>query len=150
MADRQPKEGISPELDALVSELVGASLDMLADDGALPVLLVIEDNAGKLASFEFEDDGVEECLEAARDKLVSLARAKGDASQRLGAPVRYGLAYEGAIEDESGAYLDALIVEFGESGWRNYSLFSLVEGKGTGEGFAWSEPAPAGEIEPLL
>ena len=150
MAGQQLKEGISPELDALVSELVGAALDMLAEDGSLPVLLVVEDAAGGFASYEFEDDGVEECLEGAREKVAALVRSKGDVQQKLATPLRYGLAYEGAIEDEGGAYLDALLVEFGERGWRNYSLFSLIDGKGTGEGFAWSDPAPAGEIEPLL
>ena len=146
----QLKEGISPELDELVSELVGAALDILADEGSLPVLLVVEDVSGAFASYEFEDDGIEECLEGAREKLAALVRAKGDSQQKLGQPLCYGLAYEGAIEDEEGAYLDALLVDFGERGWRNYSLFSLVDGKGTGEGFAWSDPAPAGEIEPLL
>ena len=150
MAAQQLKEGISPELDELVSELVGAALDFLADDGTLPVLLVLEDAAGGFASFEFEDDGVEECLDGAREKVLALARSGGDAAAGLAAPLRYAIAYEGAVADESGAYQDALVVEFGERGWRNYSLFSLVDGKGTGEGFAWSEPAPAGEIESLL
>ena len=150
MGAQQLKEGVSPQLDGLVSELVGASLDMLAEDGALSVLLVCEDARGAALSFEFEDDGIEACLEGARDKLAELVRAGGDAAQGFDAPVRFALAYEGAVEEENGAFLDALIVDFGERGWRNYSLFSLVEGKGTGEGFAWSEPAPAGEIAPLL
>ena len=150
MAAQQLKEGISPELDELVSELVGAALDILADEGSLPVLLVVEDAKGGFASFEFEDDGVEECLDGAREKVVALTRSAGDASLDLGSPLRYGLAYEGAVEDGRGVYQDALVVEFGERGWHNYSLFCLIDGKGRGEGFAWSEPAPAGEIEPLL
>ena len=150
MAGEQLKKGISPELDELVSELVGASLDMLAEEGEMPVLLVMEDTARNVASFEIEGDGPEECLEGARARVELIMRSHGDTDQGLSAPVRYALAYEGAIEDIDGAFLDALIVEFGESGWQNYSLYSLIEGKGTGEGFAWSEPAPAGEIEPLL
>ena len=150
MAAQQLKEGISRELDELVSELVGAALDMLADEGALPVLLVVEDATGGFASFEFEDDGVEECLEGAHEKVATLVASAGDAALGLGAPLRYGLAYEGAIADDAGAFQDALVVEFGERGWHNYSLFSLIDGKGTGEGFAWSDPAPAGEIEPVL
>ena len=150
MGADQLKEGISPELDELVSELVGASLDMLAEDGEMPVFLVIEDATRTVASYEIEDDGLKECIEGARERIMEAGRAGGDPSQKLGTPVRYGIAYEGAIEDESGAYLDALIVEFGERGWRSYSLYSLVEGKGAGEGFAWSESAPAGELEPLL
>ena len=150
MGTEQLKEGISPELDELVSELVGVSLDMLADDGEMPVFLVIEDASRAVASYEIEDDGLEECIEGARARIMDAGRAGGDPDQGVGEPVRYGIAYEGAVEDESGAYLDALIVEFGERGWHAYSLYSLVEGKGTGEGFAWSEPAPAGETEPLL
>ena len=150
MGTEQLKEGISPELDELVSELVGASLDMLADEGEMPVFLVIEDVSKTLASYEIEDDGLEECIEGARELVADKGRAGGDSEQNLKTPVRYGIAYEGAVEDESGAFVDALIVEFGERGWRSYSLYSLVEGKGTGEGFAWSEPAPAGELEPLL
>ena len=150
MGAEQLKEGISPELDELVSELVGVSLDMLAEDGEMPVFLVIEDAARTVASYEIDGDGPEECLEGAFARVAAAAKAGGDPDQNLGAPVRYGIAYEGAIEDETGAYLDALIVEFGERGWRAYSLYSLVEGKGTGEGFAWSEPAAAGEVEPLL
>ena len=148
-ADRL-KEGISPELDELVSELVGVSLDMLAEDGGMPVCLVIEDEARNVASYEIDGDGPEECLEGALERIALAVKAKGDPDQNLGMPVRYGIAYEGAVEDGTGAYLDALIVEFGERGWQAYSLYSLVKGKGTGEGFAWSEPAPAGETEPLL
>ena len=146
----QRKNGISAELDELVSELVGASLDMLADVGEMPVLLVMEDAAHNLASFEIDGDGPEECLEGAYTRVKTVNQNQGDTEQGMSVPLRYAIAYEGAIEDEDGTYLDALLIEFGERGWQSYSLFSLIEGKGTGEGFRWSEPAPAGEIEPLL
>ena len=58
--------------------------------------------------------------------------------------------YEGAIADAEGTYQDALILEFGEKNYRSFSAYSLVDGKGEGEGFTWTEPAPAGELEPLL
>ena len=41
-------------------------------------------------------------------------------------------------------------LEFGERGWRSYSAYSLVDGIGTGDGFTWTDPAPAGEVPPLL
>ena len=57
---------------------------------------------------------------------------------------------EAAVADEDGAYRDALLLEFGERGYKSYSAYSLFEGKGAGDDFAWSEPAPAGELESLL
>ena len=74
----------------------------------------------------------------------------GDAGVKLGDPVRYALAYEGAVADERGAYQDAVLLEFGERGRTSFSAFSLVDGKGTGDNFAWTDPAPAGEVENLL
>ena len=59
-------------------------------------------------------------------------------------------ARKAAVADEDGAYRDALLLEFGERGYKSYSAYSLFEGKGTGDDFAWSEPAPAGELESLL
>ena len=109
------RDGISPELDELSSELMGDAFDILADGGELNVRLVVE-----------------------------------DAGQGLGNPLRYALVYEGAIADAEGAYQDALILEFGEKNYRSFSAYSLVDGKGEGEGFTWTEPAPAGELEPLL
>ena len=63
---------------------------------------------------------------------------------------RYAITYEGAVADETGAYADALLLEFGERGYRSYSAYSLVDGRGTGDGFTWTDPAPAGEMPPLL
>jgi hypothetical protein len=51
---------------------------------------------------------------------------------------------------EDGTYAEALIMEFGERGKRSYSAYSLFEGAGTGDAFRWTDPAPAGEEEPLL
>lgn len=143
-------QGISPELDDLSSTLMGQAFDVLAEGVELDVILAVEDAAGHVASYTFADDGPEECLEGARKKVRSLAHSHGDAAAKLGDPVRYALAYEGAVADDRGAYQDAVLLEFGERGRTSFSAFSLVDGKGTGDNFAWTDPAPAGEVENLL
>ena len=132
-ANKDLREGVSPETDELASTLMGDALDLLAAGEPFEVLLAVQTADG------FEDDGAEACLEAARAKVSQVEGAQ-----------RYAIAYEGAVADEDGAYADALLLEFGERGWRAYSAFSLVEGKGTGDGFTWSDPAPAGEMPALL
>ena len=144
------RDGISPELDELSSELMGDAFDILADGGELNVRLVVEDEARNVASYEFADDGPEALLDGAHRRIVALVKQAGDVEQGLGNPLRYALVYEGAIADVEGAYQDALILEFGEKNYRSFSAYSLVDGRGEGEGFRWTEPAPAGELEPLL
>ena len=145
------REGVSPETDALASELMGDALDLMASGESVDVLLAVEDVAGNVASYVFSDDGAEACLEGARAHVRRLATAHGDENSQLGDPIRYALTYEGAVDaDEDGSFVDALLLEFGEKGWRAYSAYSLVDGKGTGDGFSWTEPAAAGEMEPLL
>ena len=144
------KDGVSVELDELSSTLVGDALDLLADGEDVNVLLVVQDQEGNVASYEFADDGPEAILFAARDRVTALAKSQGDSAEGLGKPVRYALVYEGMVADDEGAYQDALILEFGERGYNAYSAFSLFDGKGAGDGFMWTDPAPAGEIEPLL
>ena len=141
--------GISPELDALAADLLADGLDRLADGVDVNVLLVVEDVDGNVESFEFSDDGPERCLEAAHDRVKKLTRG-GDAGVGLGEPLRYAICYEGAVADENDSYQDALILEFGERGYRSYSGYSFFEGRGTGDGLAWADPAPAGELEPLI
>lgn len=144
------RDGISPELDELSSELMGDAFDILADGGELNVRVVVEDEARNVASYEFADDGPEALLDGAHRRIVALVKQAGDAEQGLGNPLRYALVYEGAIADAEGTYQDALILEFGEKNYRSFSAYSLVDGRGEGEGFRWTEPAPAGELEPLL
>ena len=140
MAERDDlRDGVSPETDELASELMGSAFDLLAAGEPFEVLLVVEGTDGAVSSYEFEDDGPEACLEGARNRVSTLDDA-----------VRYAIAYEGAVEDEDGSYADALLLEFGERGYRAYSAYSLIDGKGTGDGFTWTDPAPAGELEPLL
>ena len=144
------RDGVSPQTDELASTLLGDALDLLAAGEDLGVLLVIGDDAGHVASYRFADDGEEQLLEGARDRVAAVERAHGDREAELGEPVRYSLAYEGAVADEAGVYQDALLFEFGEKGYKAYSAYSYVKGKGTGDRFQWTDAAPAGEVEPLL
>ena len=130
---------VSPELDELTSTLMGDALDMLAEGVDVGALLVVEDTRGDTFSYAFTDDGPEALIEGAREQV---RHTKG--------ALRYAIAYEAAIEQEDGTYADALIVEFGEKGQPTYSAYSLFEGRGEGDGFRWTDPAPAGEEEPLL
>ena len=151
MTERRSNSGrISPELDELSCDLMGVALDRLADGEEVNALLVVADAQGNAVDFEFADDSLEACLTGARGKVHALVRGKGDASLGLGKPHYYALCYEGAIADEDGHYADALIMEFGEHGRQAYSAYSLFEGRGAGEDFAWTDPAPAGEVDNLL
>lgn len=149
-ADEYRRDGVSSELDVLSSTLMGDAFDMLASGDELNVLLAVQDEDGNVGSYEFADDGIEQCIEAGRGKVSELCHASGDVASGLGLPVRYALTYEGAVEDEDGFYLDALILEFGERGYKSYSAFSYFDGRGEGDGFRWTDPAPAGELEPLI
>lgn len=144
------KDGVSAKTDELASQLLGKALDVLAVGEDLYVLLAVQDKAGNIASYEFAEDGPEECLDGARAKVGKVAAEKGDAAAGLGDPVRYALTYRGAVEDEEGAYQDAVILEFGEKGYRSFSAFSLVDVTGDEDTFGWTEPAPAGEVDALL
>ena len=71
-------------------------------------------------------------------------------TRRATRSVRYAIAYEASIADETGAYLPAVLLEFGERGYHSYSAYSFVDGVGEGDGFRWTDPAPAGELDPLI
>lgn len=148
--ERRADGDISPELDELSSELMGDAFDLLADGQPLNVLVVVEDQKGHVAPFEFLDDGPEVTLKAARQKIVSLGESGGDPTLKLAAPVRYAIAYSGAVCDEDGVYRNAVILEFGERGRNSYSAYSFYTGEGLQDRFRWTEPAPAGELESLL
>ena len=141
MANRDNTEygTVSPQLDELSSTLMGDALDLLAEGRSVNVLLVIQRMEGNTTSLELSDDGPEALLNGARDRI----RKARDA-------VRYALTYEAAVEMEDGTYAEALILEFGEKGRPSFSAYSLFEGRGEGDGFRWTDPAPAGEEEPLL
>lgn len=148
--DRTGNGRISAELDELSCGLMGEALDRLAEGADVNVLLAVGDAAGCVATYEFADDGEEACLAGARDKVRALVRAKGDASVGLARPQYYAICYEGAVGGDDGSYADAVIMEFGERGRQAFSAYSLFEGRGAGEGFAWTDPAPAGEVHALL
>lgn len=136
----EPQYGsVSPQLDELSSTLFGDALDMLAEGDPVDVLLVIQDKDDVISSFSFTDDGPAALLEGARTQV---RRTKG--------AVRYAIAYEGAVDTGDGSYADALLLEFGERGAPSFSAYSLFDGRGTGDKFRWTDPAPAGEEEPLL
>lgn len=129
---------VSPQLDDLSSILIGDALDMLAEGETLGVLIVMQANTGEVESLQLLDDAPDKLLGEAHN----LVRTRHD--------VRcYAIAYEGAVADGD-AFADALIVEFGEKGQRSYSAYCLYEGKGAGDDFRWTDPAPAGEEEALL
>ena len=161
----QPERGgVSPELDAMSCDLIGACLDELAQGELVEVVVFVEDSSRHRAVVSFDDDGEEACLEAAH-AYVREAAAKGVSARDVvdgadaGAPaedgktgraVRYAVAGMGFVEDEDGVPVDALLVSFGEKGAPSgYSAFVLVDGVGMGDDFMWSDPEPAGE-EPLL
>ena len=131
--------GVSPQLDDLTSTLMGDALDLLAEGMQLNVLLVMQTDGGKVESYEFADDSPEHLLQAAYEHVRRERNA-----------LYYAIAYEGAVEMDDGTYADALILEFGERGRPSFSAYSLFEGRGTGEQFAWTDAAPAGEVEALL
>lgn len=141
---------ISPQLDELSSILMGQAFDVLAAGRDVNVLLAVADAAGNVASYTFADDAPQECLEGARKQVRTLAKAGGDADAGIKAPLCYAIAYEGAVADEHGAYQDAVILEFGEKGSPAWSAFSLYDGKGAGDDFRWTDPAPAGQVDCLL
>lgn len=141
---------VSQQLDDLSCDLMGEALDRLAEGEPVNVLLVVADRDENTVDYELADDGEEACLIGARDTVRTLKRTKGDASVGIGAPQCYALCYEGAVADEYGEYSDALIMEFGEKGRKAFSAYSLFEGRGEGEDFRWTDPAPAGEVENLL
>jgi len=147
MAETDP---ISPELDALTCDLIGCCLDVLAEGEELwPTLSYCgagygADESAERGSAEcisFDDDGLEECLQAARDKVAALPSET----------TCYALAYNGFVQmDQMSGTQDALIVEFGERGARTaYSAYIPYHTGKTPDEFSSGEPLAAGE-EPLL
>ena len=130
---------VSQQLDELSSDLMGEALDRLADGVDVDVLVALQDGAGEVTLLELADDGPEALLEGARRQVRKSTHA-----------VRYAIVYEGAVALEGNTFADALILEFGERGSRSFSAYSLFEGRGAGDDFRWTDPAPAGEEEPLL
>lgn len=148
-SNNQQAGSVSPELDAMACDMMGAFLDSLADGDDPGVVACAEDESGARCAVAFSDDGDEACLEAADDFIRSVAK-DGSAEDDMAAACRYVIIYLGCVQNEYGAYVDAMITTFGERGSESaYSAFTLIKGIGQGESFMWSDPEPAGE-EPLL
>ena len=134
-----PEQPISKELDQLTCDLLGQALDALASGEEVPVLVACDAGDGPEV-VAFEDDGEEECLEAARDYVRALEGA-----------LRYVVLYDGAVEEGEQGYHRALLIEFAEAGsacaWSGYVLY---EGFGARDAFSWADPQPAGECPSLL
>lgn len=151
---------VTPELDALTCDVIGAYLDALAAGDDPGVVACIEDAAGHRSQVSFTDDGEEICLEAAQSHVSQAAR-QGYQPDGVSKAVRYAIAYLGYVCDDEAlsgpagnateAYLDALLVSFGEKGAAcGYSAYVLVRGIGEGDGFQWADPEPAGEEDLLV
>ncbi len=142
--------GVSDATDELGSTLMGEALDRLAEGSKLSVVASAIDAAGQRMTCEFDEDSVEQCLDAAREWVRHGARGE-DNSRVIGKLTSYAIAYPGAVADEDDVFRDALILEFGERGAEcGYSAYSFVEGVGTGDGLAYTDPLPAGETDCLL
>ena len=135
------KKGISPLLDTLTCELVGFCLDILAEGEELWPTLAYCDAKGESNCMTFDGDELENCLEAARAQVGKLPASV----------CCYAIAYDGFVQDPGdGAYVDALLAEFGERGMATaYSLYVAYARENGGADFQCGEPLAAGE-EPLL
>lgn len=142
------QDEVSPELDAMVCDLLDDYLNALADGEDLGVLLVAEDANANRYQACFTEDGSEACLEGARHFIES--NALGIQSDHVGPLDRYAIAYAGGVELDC-EFQDAIIVSFYQRGMTmGYSAYVLYSGAGTGENFMWCDPEPAGEEPSLL
>ena len=139
---------VSPELDAMVCDLLDDYLNALADGEDLGVLLVAENANANRYQACFTEDGPEACLEGAQHFIES--NASGVQSDHVGPLDRYAIAYAGGVELDC-EFQDAIIVSFYQRGMTmGYSAYVLYSGAGTGENFMWCDPEPAGEEPSLL
>lgn len=145
---------VSPQLDAMVCDLIGFMLDELAAGRDPGVVSCMEDAAGNRSEVTFTDDGEEACLEAAQ-ALVAQS-ASGVPDEGLGPVACYAIGCVGGVELEDG-FADAVLVSFYERGLvtvdgeaTGYSAYVLYDGFGQGDAFTFSDPLPAGEEPPLI
>ncbi|MEE8716999.1 MAG: hypothetical protein SOI24_08180 [Coriobacteriales bacterium] len=145
-------EPISRALEDLANEMVDQGLESLGQTGRFTTVLAMEDASGNRAMLSFDDDMVDECVREARDTLRRAAHKSGRVEGLSGRPVRYAIAYDGAIREEEGQpYKNALIVEYGEQGLSSaYSAYLLYKKAGHPKDFVWTDPAAAGQMELLV
>ncbi|MCI1665802.1 MAG: hypothetical protein LKI25_05465 [Atopobiaceae bacterium] len=147
--DRAHDGGVSSACDALTCDLIGETLDAVASRAEVLAVASVCDESGCRVTCEFADDGPEECVRAAREWVSTCAKRAADGLK--GSPTSYSIVFEGAVADETGAYRDALIAEFGDAGAETaYSAFVEVSSLSDGMDLSWSDPRPAGEVHPLL
>lgn len=146
--NNQTSGSVSPELDAMTCDVIGAFLDSLAEGEDPGVVVCVEDANGARYEAVFTDDGEEACLSAAND-FVAQHAAHGIPNEGVKRIERYAIACTGCV-DIDGAYANAVLVSFYERGLESgYSAYVLFDGMGEGDNFMWSDPEPAGE-EPAL
>lgn len=147
-------EPISQAMDNLACALIDYGLDLLGETGDLVPTLAVEDAQGNRSLLSFDDEDFEECLAEVHDRLVRAACGKEKIEGLAGVPVRYAIAYDGAIDiPDSGVdgFEPALIVEYGEHGMtRAYSAYMLYQNAGNPQEFVCTEPEAAGEGELLV
>ena len=147
-------EPISESMDALACALIDYSLDLLGETGELSPTLAVEDENGERSLLSFDDEDFEECLDEVRTRLQAAAKGKQEIEGLTGKPVRYAIAYDGAVQlpdAPDDGFTAALIVEYGEKGMTQaYSAYMLYQNEGNPQEFAWTEPAAAGEEELLV
>lgn len=147
-------EPISESMDALACALIDYSLDLLGETGELSPTLAVEDGLGTRSLLSFDDEDFEECLDEVYARLRAAASGKQELEGLPGKPVRYAIAYDGAVQlpdAPDDGFTSALIIEYGEKGMsQGYSAYLLYENEGNPQEFAWTEPAAAGEGELLV
>lgn len=147
--NNQNASAVSPQLDSMTCDVIGAFLDSLAEGEDPGVVVCVEDADGARYEAVFTDDGEEACF-AAASEFVSGHAARGIPEEHIGRFARYAIACTGCV-DVDGAYENAVLVSFYERDLPTaYSAYVLFDGMGAGDNFMWSEPEPAGEEPPLL
>lgn len=153
-ADVLEPEPISEAMEALAGALIDYSLDLLGETGELSPTVAVEDAEGNRSLLSFDDEDFEECLQEIHDRLVEASKGKAVLEGLVGRPVRYAIAYDGAVQLPDAlddGFEAALIVEYGEQGMSQaYSAYLLYQNEGNPQEFAWTEPAAAGEGELLV
>ncbi|QWT17610.1 hypothetical protein KPC83_00050 [Collinsella sp. zg1085] len=147
--DSTEYETVSPELDAMVGDVLGEFLDALAVGENPGVVICVEDAQSARYEASFTEDGIESCLGAAQKFITD--HSTGVKSDGVSSLVRYAIAYVGAVDLKEGGYLDAILVSFFELGLKSaYSAYVEIENIGDEERFAWAPPQAAGAETALI
>ena len=85
--DGEP-EPISEELEELADDVMDAALDAMCNKGEFSPLLAVENAQGERVMLSFDDEELEECLDAARGMVATAASGKKPIKGLPGGPVR--------------------------------------------------------------